>query len=112
MIEERRSLEKDCEELDQAVRKASLLTLHTRSNCDAFLYFAQPFYEGWHTRIDEKETTVFRANYAFSAIFVKAGDHLIERFYKPESVKIGMVVSLFSVLLLFLTSRFLLNYIS
>jgi hypothetical protein len=79
--------------------KTSRLKIQTRSECDSFLYFAQPFYKGWHTLIDGKESPVFRANYAFSASFVKAGQHVIERVYKPQSVRIGMIVTTISALL-------------
>lgn len=91
--------------------KASRLKIQTRSDCDSFLYFAQPFYKGWLTLIDGKESTVFRANYAFSASFVKAGEHVIERIYRPQSVRVGLIVTMISTLLLFVFSGFLLRRI-
>ena len=93
-------------------RKASRLKFQTRSDCDSFVYFAYPFYKGWITLIDGNESTVFRANYAFSASFVKAGEHVIERIYKPRSVRIGMIVTAISALLLFIFSGFLLRRIA
>ncbi|MCI0411930.1 hypothetical protein L0222_03905 [bacterium] len=98
-------------EIVVAETKASRIKFHTRSDCDSFLYFAQPFYKGWIARVDGTESTVFRANYAFSASFVKAGEHTIERIYRPESVKNGMIVTSISAIFLFVLSRFLLRRI-
>lgn len=63
------------------------------NECDGYLVFSEPFYPGWHTRIDGHPSLIRRANIAFSAVFVPAGQHRVERFYRPNSLLLGMFIS-------------------
>lgn len=70
------------------------------NNCEGYLVFSEPFYPGWRVYVDGKPTPIFRANYAFSAIFLPAGEHEVKRFYRPNSLLLGALSSLvFCVLL-------------
>ena len=62
--------------------------------CQGYVVFPKPFYPGWKARIDGESAPIVRANFAFSAIFVTPGEHDIEFFYSPDSIKIGSGVSL------------------
>lgn len=42
---------------------------------DEYLFFSIPYSEGWKCKIDGQDTKVLRADYAFSAIPVKKGNH-------------------------------------
>lgn len=64
------------------------------NNCDGYLVFAEPFYPGWKVYVDGSSTPILRANYAFSAVFLKAGDHKVERRYRPNSLLYGVFSSL------------------
>ena len=64
------------------------------NSCDGSLVFSEPFYPGWRVYVDSKPTPVFRANYAFSAILLPAGEHQVERFYRPNSLLFGGISSL------------------
>ena len=67
---------------------------------DGYLVFTEPFYPGWRASVDGKPTTILRANYAFSAIFLPAGKHEVQRWYRPNSLLLGILGSLgFCVLL-------------
>jgi hypothetical protein len=69
--------------------------IFTVSNqCNGYVVFAEPFYHGWHVIVDGHPTPIVRANYAFSAIFLPAGDHRIERYYCPTSLLFGAFSSL------------------
>lgn len=61
MIEERRSLEKDCEELDQAVRKAFMLTLetyhHEQKKREAAAW--QAAWINWNVSLEETDPQAF-----------------------------------------------------
>ena len=57
--------------------------------CAGYLVFAEPFYPGWQVTIDGRPTPVFRADYAFSAVFLPAGKHEVKRWYRPAAVVFG-----------------------
>jgi hypothetical protein len=70
-------------------------SMSVSNSCDGYLVFSDPFYPGWMVRVDGQMTPLVRTNYAFSAIFLKAGEHKIERFYRPQSLLVGSLVTLF-----------------
>ncbi len=65
------------------------------SDHDRYLYLAIPYSDGWRACVDGEETEILRANYAFMAIPVKAGEHNIELKYTTpylfESFCVSMV---------------------
>ena len=80
--------------------------LSVSAPCSGYLVFTEPFYSGWNVRVDGKAVPIRRANYAFSAIFLEAGDHQIERRYFPDWLLYGITCSLFFCgVLLFIVSR-------
>jgi hypothetical protein len=62
--------------------------------CDGFLVFAEPYYPGWQIRVDQQPAPILRANYAFSAVYLKAGKHIVQRQYRPASLMLGAAISL------------------
>jgi uncharacterized membrane protein YfhO len=67
-----------------------------RANLDApgYLVLADTWYPGWQVTVDGERVEFLRANYAFRAVSLDAGDHIVEMLYQPLSVRLGMVVSL------------------
>lgn len=66
----------------------------------AWLVINIAYYPGWKAYIDNQEVPVYRANYAFHAIQIPTGDHEIIFRYEPLSFKVGVIVSLISLILL------------
>jgi hypothetical protein len=64
------------------------------NSCDGYLVFSEPYYPGWRVYVEGKQVPILRANYAFSAVFLEAGKHKVERHYRPNSVLFGTVSSL------------------
>jgi len=62
------------------------------------LFLSDNYYPGWKAKIDGKLTKIYRANYAFRTIEVPAGDHKVDFIYQPKSFKIGIALSLISLL--------------
>lgn len=54
---------------------------------DAFLFLSDTFDFGWKGYIDEKETKVYRTNYAFRSVFVPKGQHEVVFCYQPSIFK-------------------------
>lgn len=67
---------------------------YTVSNpCDGILVFAEPYYPGWQVSIDRQPVPILRANYAFFGVYLPAGQHIVERRYRPVSLRLGIAVS-------------------
>ena len=69
---------------------------------DGYLFLSDADYPGWVATIDGEKMPILRANYAFRAVAVSAGEHIIRFAFKPLSWKIGLIVSALTLLLLFL----------
>ncbi|MEO0334228.1 MAG: YfhO family protein, partial [Bacteroidota bacterium] len=62
---------------------------------ESFAVFSEIYYpDGWEVTIDGQETDYFRANYAFRALTIPAGQHTIEFSFNPASYRVGSIVSL------------------
>lgn len=85
----------ECASLHIKTEKSDILSsqFFVSTSCDGVLVFSEPFYPGWHVHIDGKPASIMRANYAFSAVFLKAGEHQVKRFYRPTSVVLGAISS-------------------
>jgi uncharacterized membrane protein YfhO len=67
---------------------------------DGLLFVSDAWYPDWKAYLDSTEVKIYRANYAFRAVKIPKGDHLVEFAYEPESFKKGIYVSFTSVLVL------------
>jgi hypothetical protein len=61
-----------------------------------WLVISQARYPGWKARIGGKEVPLLRANYAFDAIELPAGESEIEFSYEPLSFRLGLWISALS----------------
>jgi hypothetical protein len=59
-----------------------------------WLLLSDVYYPGWRATIDGAPTSVLRADYAFRAVRVPAGDHEIEMTFAPRTWRVGLVLSL------------------
>lgn len=76
------------------------IVLQLETETPGLLFLADSFYPGWKAFIDDKETPIYRANFAFRAVFVPEGDHLVRFIYDPQSFKIGTAVSFVALVIL------------
>jgi uncharacterized membrane protein YfhO/putative flippase GtrA len=63
------------------------------------LFTSIPYEDGWTIKVDGKKTDYYRVYDAFIAIDLKEGNHQIEFVYYPPGLKLGIIVSLISMLL-------------
>jgi uncharacterized membrane protein YfhO len=92
---------------------ANMFWLNVSAKRMSILILQQNFYPGWHAYVDEKETPIFKANMAFMAIDIPAGDHTIKFCYKPKliyelwiiSSTLLMALAIFLFIDIFLTQR-------
>lgn len=75
---------------------------------NGFLFLSDTYYPGWKALVDGRKTNIYRADYAFRAVPVSAGNHTVRFVYDPISFKIGLGTSAiaFVVALLFILKLF------
>jgi hypothetical protein len=73
---------------------AQRLNLQVAADAPALVVVAQGFYHPWHAYIDGKQTELFRANYAFQALQIPAGQHQISLIYEDNVFRLGLAISM------------------
>jgi hypothetical protein len=66
----------------------------------AFLFMSEAYYPGWKAYVDGRKEEILRANYVFRAIPVGPGSHRVEVVMQPLSFKVGLAVSLLTIVVL------------
>lgn len=69
---------------------------------DSILVFTDTFYPGWQATVDGFDKEIMRANYLFRAVALPAGSHSVSFKYSPKSFRLGVFLSAFAALSLFL----------
>jgi uncharacterized membrane protein YfhO len=64
-----------------------------RAKEDALLVLSDTYYPGWKALVNGREQKIYRANYNFRAIPLKAGEYEVKFIYDPITFKIGMLIS-------------------
>jgi hypothetical protein len=67
------------------------LEVHAEKN--RLLFLSDAFFPGWEAIINEEETEIYRANYAFRSIVVEPGKHIVRFEYNPTPFQIGKMIS-------------------
>jgi len=80
--------------LERRHRSAQGSLFRLSTPCTVALVLSEPSYPGWVARLDGEPAGVYRANSAFSAVMVPAGEHEVEWRYEPRSVGWGALISL------------------
>ncbi|MCB0166298.1 MAG: YfhO family protein, partial [Anaerolineae bacterium] len=65
-----------------------------------YLVLSDAYYPGWRATIGRQPATLERANYAFRAVYVPAGQFTVEFVFDPVIWKIGLGVSVLTLLTL------------
>lgn len=60
---------------------------------DELLFLSDTYYPGWNATVDGRATPIYRADFAFRAVPVPKGDHVVTMEYQPTSLKIGALLS-------------------
>ena len=75
------------------------ITIHATLDAPGYLVLADTWYPGWQATVDGAPAELLRANYAFRAIYLEAGEHAVEMAYRPLSVLVGAGISLVTLIL-------------
>ncbi len=75
------------------------VTIRVKNKGHRFLVLSDAYYPGWKATINNRETRIYRANYAFRAVAIEPGISMVEFRFEPESLAIGATISFGSILL-------------
>ena len=81
------------------VREPERLVMSFRTPTDSLLVLSEIYYPGWRAAVDGVPTPILRADVALRAVAVRAGEHRVEMVFDPWSVKIGIGITLATLLL-------------
>jgi len=76
--------------------KPDKIVIETNTDGKKILFISDTYYPGWHAYIDGAPTKIYRTDYAFRAVAVPGGRHIITFYYLPFVLKMGSVISLIS----------------
>jgi len=65
-----------------------------------YLFLSDAYYPGWKVYIDNQISPLYRANLAFRAVYVPAGEHVVTFRYEPWYLLPGSAISLLTLALL------------
>lgn len=75
-----------------------LIRLAVSSDGAGFLVLADTWFPGWRAFVDGEERPILRANVALRAVALDGGEQVVEFRYQPRSVRIGLGITLASLL--------------
>jgi hypothetical protein len=70
------------------------VTVEVDCAAPGYLVLTDPWYPGWMATVDGRAAPLYRADYAFRAVAVGAGQHQVRFRFQPESLKRGKMISL------------------
>jgi hypothetical protein len=73
---------------------ANTVTVVADATSPAYLVLSDTFYPGWRAFIGGRETSIYRANYLFRAVYVPAGRHEIVFTFMPRSYRLAVLGTL------------------
>jgi hypothetical protein len=86
------------------------ISLDVSAKEDGLLILSEVFYPGWKAYIDGNEERMYRADYLFRAVPIHKGEHKVKMVFSPVSFKIGLGITLSTVLVIALVWLFLRRY--
>lgn len=86
------------------------IVLQSNAAGDRLLFLSDTYYPGWKAFVDNRQTKIYRSNYAFRAVALPKGIHRIVFEYKPVSFYLGLKASIISLIILVISSYFLSRY--
>lgn len=76
----------------------SKVTIKTNSLNNSLLFLSDNYYVGWKAFVNGSETKIYRADYSFRTVPVPAGKNVVVFIYDPLSFKLGVIISVISLL--------------
>lgn len=88
------------------------VTLTVDAPCNSLISSSDAYYPGWNVKIDGNKSAIFPGNIAFRTFLVPKGKHTILLYYDAYIYKVGAMISLVSLVIVFLISRRFTRYVN
>jgi uncharacterized membrane protein YfhO len=88
----------DLKILSQRV-SANRLEIEVETPQPSLLVVAQSYYHPWQARVNDRQTSIFEANYAFQALEVPGGRSRVVMEYKDRAFTAGTILCVASLLI-------------
>lgn len=75
------------------------IIVETNSSEPGYLFLSEIFYPGWKAFLDDCPKRILRGNYLFRVVEIPKGRHMVKYTFDPISVKIGIGLSIFTLLI-------------
>jgi len=76
------------------------VTIEARMESPGFLVLADVYYPGWKVFVDGQERKIYRTDHIFRSVYLEEGEHEIRFLFDPLSFKMGLYLTLSTLLLL------------
>jgi len=74
------------------------IKLNVNTDRPKILVLSETYYPGWKVYVDGQEKKILKANFAFRAVPLSAGQHEVEFIYDPWTFKIGLYITLLTII--------------
>ncbi|MDI6735664.1 MAG: YfhO family protein [bacterium] len=81
--------------------------IKTTLNKNGFLVLSDTYYPGWQVFVDGKREKLYCADYILRAVYLGAGEHLVEFRYSPLSFRLGSIISIATLIILLINIGFI-----
>jgi len=82
------------------------VTVRTSAAGPAFLLLSDSYDPGWRARVDGRPAELLRADHAFRAVRLPAGEHFVDFLYRPASFILGLLLSALGIMMALLMALF------
>jgi len=81
------------------------IIIEAETNAPRFLVLSDTYYPGWKVYADGKQGRIYRADYILRAVFLETGRHIVKFKYEPFSFRIGVVITLLTIIAIIMSLR-------
>ncbi len=78
---------------DITIDEPDRIVIEATTDSGAVLFLADTHYPGWEVSVDGAPAPLLRANYAFRAVALSAGQHVVKFEFRPRSFRAGALVA-------------------
>lgn len=79
------------------------IKLEVNSDTDGLLVLSDAIYPGWEAYLNGRSVALEQVDGLFRGLFLPSGEHTVELFFRPQSLKIGMIITALGLLLMVAT---------
>ena len=81
-------------------RSSSSTILQAQLSAPGLLVLSDIYYPGWNAYVDGEQQALYATNVAMRGVFLPEGNHTVEFRYEPQTFRMGLYISVATVLIL------------